>query len=101
MPRNLDTRVELLAPVEDAGAARPSCSTRSSAAWPTTRTRWELGADGGVDAAQPGDDDEPRNVQRELMARHAEHAAVRAGLTRRRAKGSAVRLATAARRRSL
>ena len=37
MPRNLDTRVELLAPVRDeACAAR--CSTRWSAAWRTTRT---------------------------------------------------------------
>ena len=37
MPRNLDTRVELLAPSARV-RCRASCSTRSSAAWPTTRT---------------------------------------------------------------
>ena len=36
MPRNLDTRVELIAPVED-DAARATCSTRWSARWRRTR----------------------------------------------------------------
>ena len=38
MPRNLDTRVELLTPVRDP-ALRGDLSTRWTAAWPTTPTR--------------------------------------------------------------
>ena len=54
MPRNLDTRVELL----DAGRATrrcaTTCSTRSSAAWPTTRTPGSCGADGAWTPAHAG-----------------------------------------------
>ena len=50
------------------GAARASCSTRSSAAWPTTRTPGTLGPDGAWTRREPSSS-EPRNAQRELMAR--------------------------------
>ena len=73
MPRNLDTRVELLAPVRRRRRCATSCSTRSSAASPTTRTRGSCSDDGTWSAAQP--DGEPRAVQRELMAGHAARAA--------------------------
>ena len=74
MPRNLDTRVELLAPVARRGAARASCATRSSAAWPTTRTRWVLERRRRLDAPRAGTE-APRNAQDELRADHAERAA--------------------------
>ena len=58
MPRNLDTRVEVRRAGPAIRRARRICSTRSSAAWPTTRTpgsstRRELGApDAGRGAPQ-------------------------------------------------
>ena len=54
MPRNLDTRVELLAPVENTSFA-PSWPTRSSAAWPTTRSpgRWARTGPGAAARAGP------------------------------------------------
>ena len=38
MPRNLDTRVELLVPIEDARGPGARSRRRSSSAWPTTRS---------------------------------------------------------------
>ena len=64
------------------GAARPgratrrcaaSCSTRWSAASPTTRTRGSCGEEGGWTRRTPGGP-EPRSVQRELMQGHAARA---------------------------
>ena len=73
MPRNLDTRVELVAPVEDAELQGRPARRRSSARWPTTRTPGSCGADGTWERRTPGD--EPRSVQRELMIGHAARAA--------------------------
>jgi polyphosphate kinase len=71
MPRNLDTRVELIAPVEDSAARRDLLDTldRSLA---TDQWAWHLRADGRWRKRKPGD--EPRSVQRELMMLHAARA---------------------------
>jgi polyphosphate kinase len=72
MPRNLDTRVELVAPIEDPellgdllDVVERSLADDSNA--------WELGEDGGWTRRTPGS--EPRSVQRELMIGHAARAA--------------------------
>jgi polyphosphate kinase len=71
MPRNLDTRVELVAPV----AADPLADEvvdvleRSLA---DTVDAWELGPDGTWRKRSAGD--EPRSVQRELVERYAARA---------------------------
>ena len=66
MPRNLDTRVELTAPVEDRHY-ETICSTRSSAASPTTPTRGTCArtAPGSRHEAGP----EPRSVAARAHAR--------------------------------
>ena len=66
MPRNLDTRVELLVPVARRRRCATSCSTRSSAASPTTRTPGSS-ARRRLDAPPRPSGAEPRDVQRELM----------------------------------
>jgi len=71
MPRNLDTRVELLTPVEDEAAREDILDTleRSLA---TDVGAWELRSDGEWRERVPGDP--PRSVQRELMLNHAARA---------------------------
>ena len=68
MPRNLDTRVELITPVEDDALCDDILDTleRSLA---TDASAWELGADGEWERRTPGDP--PRSVQAELMRLHA------------------------------
>ncbi|HEV2769177.1 MAG TPA: polyphosphate kinase 1 [Solirubrobacteraceae bacterium] len=72
MPRNLDTRVELVVPVDDAELRDDLLDTleRSLA---DERGAWELQADGSWHKrpAGPG----ARSVQHELMAKHAARAA--------------------------
>ena len=72
MPRNLDSRVELLAPVEDAAlkAELLDVLERSLA---DNANAWELGPEGDWSRCRP--DGELRNVQEELMARHSARAA--------------------------
>ncbi|MEA2295428.1 MAG: polyphosphate kinase [Solirubrobacteraceae bacterium] len=72
MPRNLDTRVELLAPVEEPALIDQLLDTLERCFADNTHA-WDLGAEGEWMRRTPGDDP-PRSVQRELMARHAEHA---------------------------
>jgi polyphosphate kinase len=72
MPRNLDTRVELLAPVEEPALIDQLLDTLERCFADNTHA-WDLGAEGEWTRRTPGDDP-PRSVQRELMARHAEHA---------------------------
>jgi polyphosphate kinase len=68
MPRNLDRRVEVLAPVED-----PSLRARLGAVLDAllgdTRFAWELGADGSWTRATPAPGEEPRSAQELLMDR--------------------------------
>jgi polyphosphate kinase len=73
MPRNLDTRVELLAPVRDEGLRGDLLDTLERC-FADNVNAWELGEDGGWTRATPGDS-EPRSVQRELMTAHAAQAA--------------------------
>jgi len=79
MPRNLDTRVELLAPVRDDGLHAELRDTLERCMADNTNA-WELSADGAWTRLTPGDD-EPRNAQRELRARHAARVAEAAATT--------------------
>ena len=67
MPRNLDTRVELITPVEDA-ALRDDMLDTLERSLATDASAWELGADGEWERRAPGDP--PRSVQAELMRLH-------------------------------
>jgi polyphosphate kinase len=71
MPRNLDNRVELLAPVEDPDAKAELLDTLERSLADETNA-WELHEDGSWERRTPGP--EPRSVHRELMARHASRA---------------------------
>jgi polyphosphate kinase len=79
MPRNLDTRVELLAPVDDATLRGELIDTLERSIADNTNS-WELGEDGHWTRRDPGTD-EPRNAQRELIERHAARAAEAAQAT--------------------
>jgi polyphosphate kinase len=68
MPRNLDTRVELITPVED-DALREDLLDTLERSLATDDGAWELRSDGSWCKRTPGDP--PRSVQRELMALHA------------------------------
>ena len=72
MPRNLDTRVELLTPVDDPALRGDLTDTLDRCLADNTNS-WELGEDGHWTRRVPGE--EPRNAQRELMDRHAARAA--------------------------
>jgi polyphosphate kinase len=71
MPRNLDTRVELVAPVDDP-ELRAELFETLEASLEDDVQGWELRADRTWERRTPGD--EPRSVQRELMQRHARRA---------------------------
>jgi polyphosphate kinase len=77
MPRNLDTRVELLAPVRDSALRADLVDTLERCLADDTNA-WELGPDGDWTRRQPTGP-EPRNVQRELMTGHAARAAEASG----------------------
>jgi polyphosphate kinase len=70
MPRNLYKRVELLAPVED-DAGRDQLSDILDRSFADNTSAWELGSDGVWSRLEPGDGDEPRNLQDEMMRLHA------------------------------
>jgi polyphosphate kinase len=73
MPRNLDTRVELLAPVEDEVLKEDLLDTLERSLADDTNA-WELRSDRTWERHTP-DEREPRSVQRELMLGHAARAA--------------------------
>jgi polyphosphate kinase len=73
MPRNLDTRVELLAPVRDDGLRADLVDTLDRC-FADDVNAWELGEDGEWTRRAPAGP-EPRSVQRELMRAHAAQAA--------------------------
>jgi polyphosphate kinase len=72
MPRNLDTRVELLAPVED-GELKADLLDVLERSLADDMFGWDLRPDWSWERRRPGD--EPRSVHRELMVRHATRAA--------------------------
>ena len=72
MPRNLDTRVELLAPVREETLKADLIDTLDRC-FADTVNAWDLGEDGRWTRLDP--DGEPRSIQRELMAGHAARAA--------------------------
>jgi polyphosphate kinase len=69
MPRNLYHRVELLTPVEAAGA-REQLTDVLDRAFADNTNSWDLRSDGSWSRRSP-DGEPPRNLQRELMERHA------------------------------
>jgi polyphosphate kinase len=72
MPRNLDTRVELLAPVRDEGLRGELLDTLERCMADDTNA-WTLGPDGEWVRREPSPT-RPRNAQEELMARHSGRA---------------------------
>jgi polyphosphate kinase len=72
MPRNLDTRVELLTPVRD-GELRADLTDTLERCLADDTNSWELGEDGAWTRRTP-DPERPRNAQRELMERHTARA---------------------------
>jgi polyphosphate kinase len=72
MPRNLDNRVELVAPVDDPVLRDDLLDTLERCLADDTNA-WELREDGAWMRRRPGA--EPRNAQRELMLGHAARAA--------------------------
>jgi polyphosphate kinase len=75
MPRNLDTRVELVAPVEDRVLRDDLLDTLERAFADDTHS-WELQRDGTWVRRRP-EGPEPRDLQRELMLGHTARAAER------------------------
>ncbi|HET9185754.1 MAG TPA: polyphosphate kinase 1 [Solirubrobacterales bacterium] len=73
MPRNLDSRVELVAPVEDPDLKVELLDVLERAFADNTNS-WELGGDGIWSRRSPGGE-ERRNLQEELRARSAGRAA--------------------------
>jgi polyphosphate kinase len=73
MPRNLDTRVELLAPVHDDSLRSDVLDTLDRCVADDANS-WELHEDGTWTRLEPAGP-EPRSVQRELMTAHAAQAA--------------------------
>jgi polyphosphate kinase len=72
MPRNLDSRVELVAPVEDA-AVKAELLDVLERCLADNAGSWELGSDGAWKRQRPNG--EQRSAQEELMARHSARAA--------------------------
>ncbi len=72
MPRNLDTRVELVAPITDRSLRDDVLDTLERCLADNTHA-WDLRADGTWERRE-APAGERRSVQRELMAGHSEHA---------------------------
>jgi polyphosphate kinase len=74
MPRNLDSRVELVAPAEDPDV-RDELMDAVDRCLADDTGAWVLHEDGGWARRRPEDGARPRNAQAELMELHAEAAA--------------------------
>ncbi|HXP98530.1 MAG TPA: polyphosphate kinase 1, partial [Solirubrobacteraceae bacterium] len=74
MPRNLDHRVELAAPIESADLRAELMDTLERA-FADNQSSWELQADGTWRRQAPGPGERPRNMQLELMELHARRSA--------------------------
>jgi polyphosphate kinase len=68
MPRNLDRRIEVLAPVED-GRLRAEIAGMFEALLSDTRFSWTLGAAGAWSRTMPVSGQAPISAQDALMAR--------------------------------
>jgi polyphosphate kinase len=68
MPRNLDHRVEVVAPVEDVGAQSEIAATIDTLL-ADTASSWELDQDGVWHRVRPKKEDRPRSAQAVLMRR--------------------------------
>jgi polyphosphate kinase len=66
MPRNLDRRIEVLAPVEDA-SLRARIGDVLDALLADTRFAWELGTEGAWSRVTPAADEQPVSAQERLM----------------------------------
>jgi polyphosphate kinase len=73
MPRNLDSRVELVVPVDDDDARAQLLDTLERCLADTENT-WELDADGGWTHRRVAPGEAPRDVQAELMRAHLSRA---------------------------
>ena len=74
MPRNLDHRVELAAPISSP-ELRAELTDTLERAFADNQSSWELHADGVWRRQAPGPGERPRNMQLELMELHARRAA--------------------------
>jgi polyphosphate kinase len=74
MPRNLDNRVELVAPVEDPGLKAEMLDVLERC-FADNSNSWELGTDGEWTRIRRGEDEPRRDVQAELRDRAAARAA--------------------------
>ena len=74
MPRNLDSRVELVAPVEDP-ELRAEMLDVLERCFADNANAWELDSDGRLDPAVAAGRASARSVQEELRERHAARAA--------------------------
>ncbi|HXC45746.1 MAG TPA: polyphosphate kinase 1 [Solirubrobacteraceae bacterium] len=74
MPRNLDHRVELAAPI-DSPELKAELMDTLERAFADNQSSWELHADGVWRRQSPGPGERPRNMQLELMELHARRAA--------------------------
>ena len=79
MPRNLDSRVELVAPVEDE-SLRADLLDVLERCFADNTNSWVLDPDGSWRRRTPGSE-ERRNVQEELMALHTARAAEQLAVT--------------------
>ncbi len=79
MPRNLDTRVELVAPIRDESLRADLLDTLDRC-FADNVNGWDLDSEGNWTRRTPGKD-EARSVQRELMAAHTAEAAEAASAT--------------------
>jgi polyphosphate kinase len=68
MPRNLEHRVEVVAPIEDIGLQSELAGV-FEALLSDTATSWELGSDGVWERVRPRKDHKPRSAQAVLMRR--------------------------------
>ena len=68
MPRNLDHRVEVVTPIEDA-AIQAELSSTLDALWRDTATSFELTAGGEWERVHPKKDERPRSGQQVMMRR--------------------------------
>jgi polyphosphate kinase len=73
MPRNLDSRVELVVPVDDPDARADLLDTLERC-FADTENAWELAADGSWTHRRVADGGQPRDVQAELMRAHLARA---------------------------